>query len=159
NTTDPLWATFRFDGNFQTPQGDGMTAWNVGVADVLDHTAFGYTYPDLQAPGGQQAVAAAEASSPPRVVASAAVTGTAKANPVLMAKGSLADPQAPAEYPRREADTPSEVPAGGGHAGHTNPNAVLFESPLLPGDKAPAPKPAGTSSAPPAPQGAPPLEA
>jgi tyrosinase len=145
NSTDPLWATFRFDGNFQTPQGDGMTAWNVGVADVLDHTAFGYTYSDQPAPSGQQVVASAEASPPPppRVVASAAVTGTAKANAVLLAKVTLTEPQ-----PRPEADTPSRVPARtGGNAGHADPNAVLFESPLLPADKTPAPKPAGTGGA------------
>jgi tyrosinase len=144
NPADPLWATFRFDGNFQTPQGDGLTAWNVGVADVLDHTAFGYAYPDLPAPDSQQAVASAEASSPPRVLASAAVTGTARANSVLLAKVTLG-----AAQPRREADTPSQVPAsaGGhaGHAGHADPNAVLFESPLLPADKTPAPKAAGDS--------------
>jgi hypothetical protein len=77
------------------------------------------------------------------VVASAAVTGTAKANAVLLAKVTLAEPR-----PRPEADTPSRVPAStGGHAGHTDPNAVLFESPLLPADKAPAPKPVGTGGA------------
>jgi tyrosinase len=140
NTTDPLWATFRFDGNFQTPQGDGLTAWNVGVADVLDHTAFGYTYPDLPAPDGQQVVASAEAFSRPRVLASAAATGTARVNGALSTKVTLT-----AAQPRREADTVSQVPASAG--GKVNPNSVLFESPLLPADKGPAPAPAGDGGA------------
>jgi tyrosinase len=141
NSTDPLWATFRFDGNFQTPQGDGLTAWNVGVADVLDHTAFGYTYPDQPAPAGQpQAVASAEASRPPRVLASATATTTAKANSVLTTTVTLAAASTPAQPPRREADTPGQVPPGAG--GRTDPNSVLFESPLLPGGRPSAPGPA-----------------
>jgi Common central domain of tyrosinase len=47
NTTNRLWRTFPFNGIFQTPQGEGLTAWNVSVSDMLDHGAFGYTYPDL----------------------------------------------------------------------------------------------------------------
>jgi tyrosinase len=47
NTTNPLWTTFRFDGMFPDPQGDELTAWDVGVSDMLDHVAWGYTYPDL----------------------------------------------------------------------------------------------------------------
>jgi tyrosinase len=146
NTADPLWATFRFDGNFQTPQGDGLTAWNVGVADVLDHTAFGYTYPDLPAPDARQVVASAEAFSRPRVLASAAVSATATANRVLSAKVTLAA-TAP---PRREADVPG-VPARAG--GRADPNAVLFESPLLP-DAPRAPKPADGGAGAPAPAAA-----
>jgi tyrosinase len=147
NTADPLWATFRFDGNFQTPQGTGLTAWNVGVADVLDHTAFGYTYTDLPVPDGQQQVASAEAFVRPRVLASTAVTATAKVNRALSTKVTLPAAQA---QPRREADTPGQAPA----PGKINPNSVLFDSPLLPVDKGPAPKPAGDGGA-----GAPPAAA
>ncbi len=47
NTTNRLWTTFQFDGIFQLPQGQGLAAWKVGVSDLLDHLAWGYTYPDL----------------------------------------------------------------------------------------------------------------
>jgi tyrosinase len=47
NTTNPLWRMFRFNGMFPDPQGNELTAWDVGVSDLLDHAAWGYTYPDL----------------------------------------------------------------------------------------------------------------
>jgi tyrosinase len=47
NTTSPLWTTFRFNGMFPDPQGNELTAWDVSVGDLLDHVAWGYTYPDL----------------------------------------------------------------------------------------------------------------
>jgi hypothetical protein len=60
NTTNRLWTQFRFNGIFPNPQGQGVVEWNVGVKDVLDYEAFGYTYPGLpgappmpQGPGPQ----------------------------------------------------------------------------------------------------------
>jgi hypothetical protein len=49
NGTDRLWTTFRFDGIFQTPRGQGLTTFNVAVSDMLDHQRWGYTY--LGVPG------------------------------------------------------------------------------------------------------------
>jgi hypothetical protein len=65
NSTDPLWLTYRFDNQFQVPQGQGLTAFNVGVSDVLDHRAFGgYAYPD-PSPSDLQIVAMAAQLPPP----------------------------------------------------------------------------------------------
>jgi tyrosinase len=89
NTANRLWATFRFNGIFQIPQGQGLTPWNIGVSDVLDHRAFGYTYPDL--PRNEDTIArtraqgadAAEADLPePRVLASGAPRGAVTLNKV-----------------------------------------------------------------------------
>jgi tyrosinase len=91
NSANRLWTSARFDGIFQTPapRGQGLTAWNVGVSDVLDHRAFGYSYPDL--PEGQDLVAAAGRTRSelvdtgvdlpePRVLASETGAGSASIN-------------------------------------------------------------------------------
>ncbi len=96
NTTNRLWAAFRFNGMFQTPQGQGLTAWNVGVSDMLDHQAFGYTYPDLPSPNiarnraGTIEADAADVELPePRVLASEAPRGPVALNKVLSAQLTL----------------------------------------------------------------------
>jgi tyrosinase len=84
NTTSPLWTGFQFNNIFQIPQGQGLTAWNVGVRDVLDHRTFGYTYPDLPSNEDRTgAIAEAEELPEPRLLASEAPKGTARLNTVL----------------------------------------------------------------------------
>jgi tyrosinase len=128
NTTNRLWTAFRFNNIFQLPQGRGLVAWNVGVSDVLDHRAFGYTYPDL--PRRDEGVAsvraeseAAEADLPePRVLASETVKGPIGLNRVLSAQLALTSP-APIGESRDE-----PVPAEGGEEGDRkarDPNQAL----------------------------------
>jgi tyrosinase len=112
NTTNRLWAAFRFNGMFQTPQGQGLTAWNVGVSDVLDHRAFGYTYPDLpseniarnRAGSGEAGATEAEPSEP-RVLASETPRGPVSLNKVLSAQLILTG-TAPIGGRANEASTP-----------------------------------------------------
>jgi tyrosinase len=94
NTTNRLWTAFRFNGIFQLPQGQGLTAWNVGVSDVLDHRAFGYTYPDLPdlvARPRLETVEAAETEDlpAPRVLASDTAPASASLNRVLSTQMTL----------------------------------------------------------------------
>ncbi len=91
NPGNRLWTGFPFNNMFQLPQGERMTAWNTSVRDVLDHRAFGYTYPDL--PGGDNRSApAAEAAADlpePNVLATEAGHGTARLNAVLSTRVAL----------------------------------------------------------------------
>jgi tyrosinase len=84
NTTNRLWTSFRFDGIFPAPQ--GQAAWNVGVSDVLDHRALGYSYPDLPdlvARPRAETVAEVDDLPDPRVLASDAAPASASLNRVL----------------------------------------------------------------------------
>jgi tyrosinase len=78
NTTNPLWTTFQFNGMFPHPEEDVLTAWEVSVSDMLDHVAWGYTYPDLprnqNPPNGDQVVSTAD--EPPEMLVLASETGT-----------------------------------------------------------------------------------
>jgi tyrosinase len=87
NPASQLWSAFRFNNIFPLPQ-QNRAMWNVGVSDVLDHRAFGYTYPDLPArrDGGiaqarneeDEDNKAAEMPEPaPRVLASETAGGSA----------------------------------------------------------------------------------
>lgn len=135
NTTSPLWTGFQFNNMFQTPRGQGLTAWNVGVRDVVDHRAFGYTYPDLPGSGDRtEATAATEDLPEPRVLASEAPKGTARLNRVLTTRLSL---------PRRDREVSARLSGGASDAVHTA-NDILHEgaptgaNPTSPPAKAPA---------------------
>jgi tyrosinase len=110
NTTSRLWTAMQFNGMFQVPQGQRLTAWNVGVSDVLDHRAFGYTYPDLPSENiarnraGTVEAEVAELAEP-RVLASEAPTGPVSLNKVLSAQLTLTA-LAPIGGRANEASTP-----------------------------------------------------
>jgi hypothetical protein len=171
NTTNRLWTTFQFNGIFQTPQGQGVTAWNVGVSDMLDHQAWGYTYPDLPGnpalppiPGpqadpnlpanvgppasGDQVASAADVEPPQqRVLAAEAGKGSVRLNTVLSTRLNLQEILK--ETPLRpESRAPARNPeaAGGPAPGRkdADPNAILRETPLGPASGTPAPAPAPT---------------
>jgi tyrosinase len=93
NTANRLWTTFRFNGIFQTPVGQGLTAWNVGVTELLDHRVFGYTYPDLPRNDNIATRSETEAVevelSEPHVLASEAPRGAVALNKVLSAQLTL----------------------------------------------------------------------
>jgi tyrosinase len=94
NTTNRLWTAFRFNGIFQLPQGQGLAAWNVGVGDVLDHRALGYTYPDLPDLVARPRLETVEevevADLPePRVLASETAPASASLNRVLSTQMTL----------------------------------------------------------------------
>jgi tyrosinase len=115
NTTNRLWTAFQFDGIFQTPQGQGLTAWNVGVTDVLDHRAFGYTYsdlPDVIARPRADTVEAAEVADlpEPHVLASETATGSVSLNGVLSTQMILTGTAPGAES---RSDTPVQIPDSG----------------------------------------------
>jgi tyrosinase len=154
NATSPLWATFQFNGMFQVPQGQGqaLTAFNTRASDMLDHRAWGYTYPDVPggspSPGADQVAAgrpdgqvaagrtdgqvAADATADLRemlVLATQAPTGGARLNRALSTRLDLP-----------EALQPTRIRA---RAGEVDPNAILKETPL-----APAPAPTPPSAAP-----------
>ena len=137
NTTDPLWATYPFNGQFVNPQGNGTIPYNVGVSDVLDHTALGYTYPDL--PRATERVASETRLPAPRVLASQAPVGVARLRETLSTRLTLP--------PREAAAAPaSRAGAGGGAAGGAlDLNAIMREeAPLAPprdGRGAPGPGP------------------
>lgn len=127
NPSSTLWTQFGFNGIFVQPQGQGTAPWNVGVSDVLDHRAFGYTYPDL--PAAAAAAAEADADPEPRVLASASVSGTAGVRAVLSTRLPL---------PRRAA----AVQTARGTV--QNANDILHEeAPKAAADDAPAALPDG----------------
>jgi tyrosinase len=118
NTTSPLWTGFQFNNIFQIPQGQGSTAWNVGVRDVLDHRAFGYTYPGLPSSEDRTGAAAeAEELPEPRTLASEAPKGTARLNTVLSTRISL---------PRRGEEASMRL-SGGADDAIRNANDILHE--------------------------------
>ena len=90
NPSNPLWTQFRFANAFVQPRGQGTMPWNAGVADVLDHRAIGYTYPDLPEAGRSDTLAQTQDPREARVLATKAVTGTARINTVLATRFSLA---------------------------------------------------------------------
>ncbi len=108
NTTNPLWTMFRFNGMFLDPQGDELTAWDVGVSDLLDHVAWGYTYPDLPRnpslpadpvtvgnpnppPIGDQVASSADEPPELRVLASETGEGSAGTDSVLSTRLALTE--------------------------------------------------------------------
>jgi Common central domain of tyrosinase len=102
NTTNTLWTKFRFSGIFPDLQGDKQTAWDAGVSELLDHEAWGYTYPDLPAAPGMvghpnpppnEGEVAPTADEPPemRVLASEAGNGAAGTDGVLSTRLTLAE--------------------------------------------------------------------
>jgi tyrosinase len=131
NTANRLWTTFRFNGMFQIPQGQRLTAWNVGVSDVLDHRAFGYTYPDLPSENivrtraGTVEADAAEADLPePRVLASEAPKGSVSLNKVLSAQMILTS-TAPISGRANEGSAPTLDNAGDAARKARDANDVL----------------------------------
>jgi tyrosinase len=148
NTAESMWATFPFNGIFWTPQGaTGTTPFNVGVSELLDHRAWGYTYQGL--PPGEQAVARApQAPLPqPRVVASVTPTGVATLNAVLTTRVPIAG---------NEAGPAPQAPPGAGSPPGDDPNAILRgDAPLEPrqgGAPAPGPAPGAAKGAAPRPR-------
>jgi tyrosinase len=120
NSTNRLWTAFRFNGMFQLPQGQGqgLTAWSVGVSDVLDHRPLGYTYPDLPSENiartraGTAEADVAETDLPePRVLASEAPQGPVSLNKVLSAQLTLTGMAPVATGRADEASNP--IPNGG----------------------------------------------
>jgi tyrosinase len=108
NTANPLWTTFRFNGIFPDPQGDELTAWDVGVSELLDHEAWGYTYPDLPqnpglpaargtvghpnpAPNGEQVASTADEPPEMQVLASETGKGAAGTDSVLSTRLTLTE--------------------------------------------------------------------
>jgi tyrosinase len=145
NTTDPLWATYSFNGQFQVPQGNGMTAYNVGVSDVLDHMALGYTYPDL--PRSTERVVSETRLPAPRVLTSQAPVGVARLRETLSTRLTLPPREAGRAAPPPRAGAPAGGPGGGPGGppgGALDLNALLREEAPLTSqrDSAGAPGPA-----------------
>jgi tyrosinase len=145
NTTSGLWTAFRFNGMFQIPQGkgQGLVAWNVGVNDMLDHRALGYTYQDL--PGeniarnraGTAEADAAEAELPvPRVLASGAPGGSVSLNKVLSAQLTLTGTAPIAGSRAGEASIPEDADDAARKIRDIN-DALRGEAPIGP-DRRPA---------------------
>jgi hypothetical protein len=107
NMTDRLWTAFRFNGIFQTPQGQGLTAWNVGVSDMLDHLAWGYTYPDL--PGNPPLPA--PPPPPDGAPQAGAAPPVAAARPVAAAPPAAPNPPATGDQVAAAADAGPPPPA------------------------------------------------
>ncbi len=113
NTANPLWTKFRFNGIFPHPQGDELAAWDVGVGDLLDHTAWGYTYPDLPRTPGLPAESGtaphpdpsphrdqvASTDGPPEMLVLASETGKGSAGPggVLSTRLTMAEVPLPGD--------------------------------------------------------------
>ena len=145
NTTDPLWATYPFNGQFVTPQGpNGTTAYNVSVSDVLDHTALGYTYPDL--PSAAQSVASETRLPAPRVLTSQAPVGVARLRETLSTRLTLPPREAGAAPPSRAGaggpQASGQAGGPGGAGGALDINAILREEAPPPRDSAGTPGPA-----------------
>jgi tyrosinase len=121
NISNRLWATFPFNGMFQVPQGRGLTAFNVSVRDMLDHRAWGYTYPDLPPRNEAAVVAESDFDLPePRVLASEAARGGARVNSVLSTRMILLSQQN---------ETTVRIPEAGSSAGRTTTDLLREEAP------------------------------
>jgi tyrosinase len=109
NTTNQMWATYPFAGMFVSPQGNGTTPFNVRVADMLNHTALGYTYPDLPrtedfVPGTPEAEL-----SDLRVITSEAPIGPARLGTTLSTRLTLPRAATVTEAGRSSPSTPGPI--------------------------------------------------